>query len=195
MARTPTTAGSSAADRAATPAVDLAGRIAVAAALGLVALLQIHRLDDPDTWWHLAAGRTIWETSAVPRVDPFSYTAPGAPWMNRQWLFELALYLGWLVAGPSGPSLVAGAAFVAAYALLARFLRRHLPAWGTAAVLTLAVLVAVERFVPRPEAATLCFLASVLLLLEGPVTWGVVALVVVVQAVWANCHALSVLGL
>lgn len=195
MARTRTIAGSSAAERPASPAVERAGRVAVVAALGLAALLQIHRLDDSDTWWHLATGRTIWETGAVPHVDPFSYSAPGTPWTNRQWLFELVLYLGWLVAGPAGPSLLTGAAFVGAYALVARLLRRRLPAWTTAVLLTLAILVAVERFVPRPEAATLCFLAALLLLLDGPITWPVAALLVALQATWANCHALSVLGL
>ncbi|MGH7894843.1 MAG: hypothetical protein ACREQL_09250, partial [Candidatus Binatia bacterium] len=167
----------------------------VGAMLLVVALLQIHRLDDSDTWWHLATGRTIWETGGVPHTDPFSYTAPGAPWLNRQWLFELALYASWLVAGPAGASLLAGAGFVAAYVLVARQVRRALPPWGVAMLIALVTLVAVERFTVRPEAVTLALLATVMLLVDRTMTWRRVALLVGIQVVWANCHALSVLGL
>jgi hypothetical protein len=194
MARTRTTAGSSAAAEPA-PTDDRLGRLALAGALVVVALLQIHRFDDPDTWWHLASGREIWTTRAVPHVDSFSWTAAGAPWLNRQWLFELCLYASWLVAGPAGASLLAGAGFVAAYALVARLARRYLPAWTAAILVTLAALVAIERFTVRPEAVTLPALAAVLLLLDGAATWSVAALLVAIQVVWANCHALSVLGL
>jgi hypothetical protein len=68
-----------------------AGRAAAAAALLFVVTLQVHRLDDADTWWHLASGRLIAASGAVPASDPFSYTAEGAPWLNRQWLFEVGL--------------------------------------------------------------------------------------------------------
>ncbi len=170
-------------------------RFALVAVLALAACLQIHRLDDADTWWHLATGRTIWTTGAVPRTDPFSFTAAGAPWINRQWLFEIVLYASWLVAGPAGPSLVAGAAFVAAFALLARLIRRRMPGWATALVVVAAVLAAVERFTVRPEALTYAFLAVSLLLTDGRVTARTAAALVALQLVWANCHALSVLGL
>jgi len=60
------------------------GRAAAAAAFCFVVALQVHRLDDSDTWWHLASGRLIAELGSVPRSDPFSYTAEGAPWINRQ---------------------------------------------------------------------------------------------------------------
>src|SRR5204863_284645 len=55
---------------------------------------------------------------------------------------------------------------------------------------------AVERFTVRPEAATFLLLATYLLVLDRA-SLGLRALValVVLQAVWANLHALSVLGL
>ena len=195
MARTPTIAGSSARPAEGGGRRDVAGAIAIGAVLLVAALLQIHRLDDPDTWWHLATGRTIWETGAVPHTDPFSYTAPGAPWLNRQWLFELFLYGAWVAAGPAGASLLAGAGFLAAFALLARNVGRALPPWAVALVVLLWALVAVERFTVRPEAVTLAGVAAVSLLVDRNVGWRTVALIVVLQVVWANCHALSLLGL
>jgi hypothetical protein len=169
-------------------------RIATWSPLALVGVLQLHRLDDSDTWWHLAAGRLIVGTGSVPATDPFSYTAPGAPWLNRQWLFESCLYGSWRALGPAGPALLAGALFLAAFWALLRISRARLPAWAAALVVSLVALAAVERFTVRPESATFCFLAVYLLLLDGPVGWRRAATIVCLQVLWANMHALSVLG-
>jgi len=165
-------------------------------ALLLVAALQVHTLDDADTWWHLASGRLIAAERAVAHADPFSYTAPGAPWINRQWLFDLAAYGSWVAGGPAGPILLAGILFLAGFAALYTLARRRLPAWAAALLVVLAAETAVERFTVRPEAATICFLALYLVVLDGA-TLGMpgLAALVLLQVLWANLHALSVLGL
>src|SRR5205085_10091733 len=84
------------------------GTCAAIAALLFVAALQVHRVDDGDTWWHLASGRLIATTHTVACADPFSFTAPGAPWVNRQWLFDLGTYAAWSVGGQAGLALAAG---------------------------------------------------------------------------------------
>jgi len=76
-----------------------AAEAAPATALLLVVALQVHTLDDSDTWWHLASGRLIAAERVVARADPFSFTAPGAPWINQQWLFDLAAYGTWRAGG------------------------------------------------------------------------------------------------
>src|SRR3990172_9033198 len=55
----------------------------------LAAMLAFRRLDDADTWWHLAAGRWIAGHRAIPPTDTLSYTVPDHPWINLQWLFDL----------------------------------------------------------------------------------------------------------
>lgn len=45
-----------------------------------------------DVWWALATGRWIVEHGAVPLVDVFSHTYPGAPWVNGEWLSQLLFY-------------------------------------------------------------------------------------------------------
>jgi hypothetical protein len=171
------------------------GRLAPIAALVFVAALQIHRLDDADTWWHLASGRLIAQTHAIARADPFSFTAPGAPWVNRQWLFDLTVYGLWQLAGPAGPILGAGAAFFTGFACLYVVARRRMPPWAAAALTALAAVVAAERFTVRPEAVSLCLLGVYLLLLDRPLTVPRAAALVGLQVLWANMHALSVLGL
>jgi hypothetical protein len=160
----------------------------------LAATLQIHSLDDPDVWWHLASGRWIAAHHTVARTDPFSYTAPSAPWINPQWLFDLALYGAWRGAGPAGVILGSGALFVAAFAILYVLARRRLPAWAAAALVLLAVFAGVERYVPRPEAASYCLLAVFLLILEGEPGPAALAALVGLEALWANLHALFALG-
>jgi hypothetical protein len=160
-----------------------------------VAALQVHRLDDADTWWHLATGRLIAARGAVPQSDPFSFTAEGAPWINRQWLFELGLDGLWHLGGAPAVILGTGALFVAAFSCVWRLARRRLPAWAAAVLVFVAAEAAVERFTVRPEAVTLCFLALELLLLDGAIGWGTVIALFGLQVVWANTHALSVLGL
>ena len=175
--------------------MDRLRRLAPIAALLFVAALQIHRLDDADTWWHLASGRLIAGTQRIATGDPFSFTAPGAPWVNRQWLFDLGAYGLWQLAGPAGPILGAGAGFLLAFGCLYVVARRRMPAWAAAALIALATVTAAERFTVRPEAVTLGLLGVYVLVLDRPLTWARAMLLVGLQVMWANAHALSVLGL
>ncbi len=170
-------------------------RVVAVAALLFVVSLQVHRLDDPDTWWHLASGRYIAEHREVPASDPFSFTAEGSPWLNRQWLYDLGLYGLWEVGGPQAVIVATGLLFLAAFGCAFRLARRRLPAWAAAILVVAAAEVAVERFTARPEAATLCLLALQLLVLDGTIGWGRVIALIALQVAWANLHALSVLAL
>ncbi|MHB2019427.1 MAG: tetratricopeptide repeat protein [Candidatus Xenobia bacterium] len=62
-------------------------------ALGLCAPLTVVWMPSADLWWHLALGREIVQTGQIPTVDPFSFTAAGAPWQDDQWLSGLLFYL------------------------------------------------------------------------------------------------------
>ncbi len=59
-------------------------------------------IDLDDTWWHLLTGRHILDHHQIPRVDPFSFTAAGAAWVNWKWLAGLLMTLAWDVAGSGG---------------------------------------------------------------------------------------------
>ena len=78
------------------------------------AALALRRLDDSDTWWHLAAGRWIAENARVPVTDPFSHTVPAHAWVNLQWLYDLVLYGLWQVGGANLLVLSAVAAYTGA---------------------------------------------------------------------------------
>ena len=66
-------------------------------------------LNDPDTFWHLAAGQWIF-AHGVPTADPFSFSMPGAPWSAHEWLTEILFAGAFRLAGWSGVVLLTGAA-------------------------------------------------------------------------------------
>lgn len=64
-----------------------------------VAALTLSKIPAADTWWHLAAGREIWEQGRLLQHDPFSFTAGQAFWFNHEWLAEIGFYLTAKVGG------------------------------------------------------------------------------------------------
>ncbi len=64
------------------------------AALAMVALRPLLTPIPPhDFWWHMAMGREIIQSGAIPATDMFSYTRLGAPFYNQSWLGQVLLYL------------------------------------------------------------------------------------------------------
>jgi hypothetical protein len=52
-----------------------------------------------DFWWHLKMGEVIATTRSIPRVDVFSFTATGRPFVLQNWLGELIYYWTYRVGG------------------------------------------------------------------------------------------------
>ncbi len=48
---------------------------------------------DTDLWGHIKIGERIWQEGALPRTDPYSYTAQGLPWVHHTWLMKILFYL------------------------------------------------------------------------------------------------------
>ena len=42
-------------------------------------------LRDPDTFWHINIGLWMLQHGTVPRVDFYSYTMAGKPWIDTAW--------------------------------------------------------------------------------------------------------------
>lgn len=124
------------------------------------ALAGATRLRSYDLFWHLATGKHILESGAVPRGDPFSFTAAGTPWVDHSWLFQVVLWGAWDLAGMWGPWILK----LGCAAALAALLVRHLLCWRVPPAATaVVVLVALQgmhfRLMFRPELATLLLAA------------------------------------
>ena len=176
-------------------------RASTAAVLAFFAMALLPRatwpLIDPDVWWHIRAGETILDTGAVPRVDEWSLTAPGAPWTSQDWLSNVLLALGYRL-GPWGMTLLSLASAllaVLAFAVLwwAVDARRPQIGWLARVVwFSAALLLAGPVLGVRVQVVDLTLGAVVLLLLwrfmaDGRRRWP--ALLPVVAVVWVNLHA------
>jgi putative flippase GtrA len=82
-------------------------------------------LGDPDTPWHVATGRLVWDSMAMPHADTWSHTFAGQPWIARDWLSQVLLYLGFLAAGWPGTALVAWLAVALSLVITGRVLMQH----------------------------------------------------------------------
>lgn len=159
---------------------------------------------NPDLFWHLAAGRWMAESRALPRRDAFSFTLEGAPWLDFEWGSQLLFYASHALLGLWGPWLLKGALLLAAALLLSRALPREpvsravlLGLWWTAAVAAADA---------RPELFSLALFCALLWGLENwrrrELGFGRPALAAAAAlfALWANLHAgffagLAALGL
>ncbi len=172
-------------------------RVLPIATVIVAATLALRRVDDFDSWWHLAAGRWIITHRSIPSTDTLSFTVPDHAWINVQWLFDCALYLLYRLGGADALVLASAAACTAAIWLLTKNLRLFVGGVPTA-LLTLWILaVAEERFLVRPEIVSFVLFEALLWLLltvredDGRRVWWVVPL----MFVWANCHSLFIIGL
>lgn len=76
-------------------------------ALGSILVLWLSTLAegsiwDSDIWWHLRNAEYLFTQGSFPQVDLFSFTVPGHPWMNHEWLAEVPYLLAWRAGGLPG---------------------------------------------------------------------------------------------
>ncbi len=70
--------------------------------LTLVFILAHGKVADPDIWWHLHNADYLVHTHNLPASDIYSFSIPGYPWMNHEWLAELPYYFAWRSFGLQG---------------------------------------------------------------------------------------------
>ncbi len=160
----------------------------------LVALLV--PLPAVDLAYQVRAGYEILATGAIPRMDTWTFTVAGTPWLDQQWLAQVVLALGHRVGGWE-PLAVLRAALVAASTgvLVATAMTRGASP-RTSAILALAAFaLAAPALALRPQLFGLLCFALLLWLVASrgrhPRAYWLAPLVV---AVWANVHGSFVLG-
>lgn len=176
--------------------------------------LCVFPLYDTDFWWHLRTGDLIRETGTIPRVDLFSSTHAGEPWIDLHWGFQVLV--SYLYQWGQAPAVILfkAAIYTLAFSIVLLASRSasvmgwrrgsslvdgattQSAALSTAIWLWLLPIVAMSgRALERPEMLSILFLGCTLAILvraeEFPRR---LALLPLLFLVWINCHALFVLG-
>ena len=161
-------------------------------------LLSVQLFRYGDEWWHIALGRLILQ-SGIPPAEPFSFVPTQHPWVEQQWLYEVALAALVRIGGDGLASLALGLTGSAALLLAALSVprtARFSRGWSAFALL-LGGLMAGMALGVRGETVSALGVAATLLIIrrwrDGAERW--VWLLPPMFLVWANLHAGFIAGI
>jgi len=151
-----------------------------------------------DVWGHLAYGRLLWESGALPSTEPLMPLSHGVPFVNSAWLSQLIAYAGYLVVGKAAITFLFAFCVAAAMAVLTRRIYSYTNSVMFAlGGFALTLWVEYQQLgIQRPQIVGFLFFAillSTLLRREwSSKNWVVVP---IMFALWANMHGSFVVGL
>jgi len=150
-----------------------------------------------DLWMHIRFGQNVLDHRELLRHDIYSYSAPGASWLNHEWLADVVMAWCYDQAGVIGLKLMKFACAAAIAILIAAGVGETDAAYpiqvGTLLAVALAIMLQVQF---RPQIFDYILLAALLLILNREVRdrhariWPAVP----VMALWANLHGAFVTG-
>jgi hypothetical protein len=170
--------------------------VAIASFFLSVTALCAFEIVSVDFGWHIKAGELIWATKSIPTRDVFSYIAEGRPWVDSHWLFQLMLFGVHAGAGIPGLYILRIVLVAATFAFLLSTNQRRQFLPTSLFICLLALFISYQRFVMRPELASLCFLAVFFYCMENfsSRTWLCMVSIPLCQMIWTNMHGLSIVG-
>ena len=194
--------------------------IALCSLLAMVFLAYCNFLDDPDLWWHLKTGESIYLNHALPTKDHFSFTSETPDFLKNMgrgentavklpsdythwstnlthsWLGELLFYLAYLAGGFIGVALLKSAVFVSALLLLYRVMRRNGSGFFLSfSIVALICVLGTDFNLSRPQVFSFLFMVAMVYLLSDYRRGGrKFYLLPPMMLLWANLHAGFVVG-
>ena len=151
--------------------------------------MAVRQPADTDTWWHLKSGQLMWESGQILRVDPFSHTVQGQPWINHGWLVQILLWPLYQALGLAGLALLLATLVATSFALV------YTQCEGKPFVAAFATLIGAVAssviWAVRPQIVSLLLAALVAFLLDrykrsGSSAW--LWPLPLLVALWVNCH-------
>jgi hypothetical protein len=155
-------------------------------------------LRDSDIWWHLANARILTTTHSFIRVEPYSFSVAGQPWVNPEWLSEMPFWIGYRTLGLTGIYLVTVIALCAN--ILFVYWRSYLKARHAGAAFGIAVLGFILMTINAgPRTILIAYLAlSIELAILEATERGKTRLLWLLPplfCVWINLHGSWIIGL
>jgi hypothetical protein len=142
-----------------------------------------------DTWWHLRSGREILATRSFLTIERFSHSSFGTELQIHYWLSQVIFYVAFMIGGPLLLTVLCGTFAFGAVCGAWRLVRG---AFETRIILLLFLMIATApEWAVRPQVISMAlFTVMLYLIVHDRMVW-----LPVVCLVWANVHAVVVLGL
>jgi hypothetical protein len=149
-----------------------------------------------DLAYQVRAGDLILNARSIPRVDSFTFTMSGRPWLDQQWGAQLLIALAHRAGGWPALSMLRAAIVGASFGLIYRACRVRGATPVAASLLAIAgFVVSLQALAMRPQLFALPLFAGTLLVLVQRDThprrlW----LIPVMAIAWANLHGSFVMA-
>jgi hypothetical protein len=169
--------------------------VGYAAAITAMFGLRAGTTSDTDLWGHVRFGQDLLRTWALPHVDPRAFTSD-RPWINHEWLAELAMGAAFDAAGVAGLLILKAALLLGSLIVVAWAVDRA--AGGQAAGIAIFGLASLMGVVPlfatlRPQGFSVLLFAIEAAILAAPAPR--LLAMAPLFALWANLHGGWVMGL
>jgi len=157
------------------------------------AAVLLSQLQVVDLSYQLRAGQMMWDSWSVLRADTFTYTIPGAPWLDQQWGAQLAFSAWFQVGGWRGmimlQALIVACCFGATYrATLTNGASAMVAACATALGFVVAAALP-GALALRPQLLALpLFVASAWIIRRRDAARGHLLFLVPIGVLWVNIH-------
>ena len=152
---------------------------------------------DPDFCWHLKSGIIHWEGGKLPQRDIFSYTFPGASWINHEWLTDWIFGGIFLYFGEPGLFLLRNLLLIL-FVLVLSALYRHneLPFVLIPPFVWLTLTYAARYLILRPHFFTYLFSLLLILIFEkAEQKPRLLYFLIPLMLLWVNLHGGFILGM
>jgi hypothetical protein len=143
-----------------------------------------------DLAYHVRAGNLVLDQHAIPRLDTFSFSVAGSPWLDQQWGAQLAIAVAHRAGGFATLAVLRAALIGLAFGIVYRACRVRGATPRSASLLALGgFVVSLQTLAMRPQLFALPLFAIALLLVvdrdrhPGRLWW-----LPAMAAVWANLH-------
>jgi len=158
--------------------------------LVFVAIISLCHIQSLDIWWHLKTGEWISQQHAIPKTDPFSFSAAGKVWISHEWLFEWLSYMVYQIGGVAALIWAKAGLIAVLFALVAWVARARGSLPGVIfLVLAAAYHISRFRFTERPELISLPLaLGFIVFFISSEKRPWIVLLAPCLEFFWANIH-------
>ncbi len=149
-------------------------------------LIGRQALGDNSFLTHLATGNLILESGSVPSADPYSFTAPGEPWVVQSWLASVLYALLDQTVGGFGIRVLNGVlGALTAFIVWRLVSRRTTDVFVPLGLTGATLIIGASMWSPRPLLFGLAGVAGGMAVLEGTIKpqW-----LLPVMWVWVNTH-------